>query len=130
MQKRLYALARIWLLMSLLISLSCNLEWGGDDTVSSNIDTCQTVDVELVSVSSGGSQANGNSENPSISSDGQFIAFISEATNLVLNDSNGVKDVFVHDRDTGDTERVSLSSSGTETDDESFADCTRNASSD
>ena len=120
MQKRMYALARIWLLMSLLISLSCNLEWGGDDTVSSNIDTCQTVDVELVSVSSGGSQANGNSENPSISSDGQFIAFISEATNLVLNDSNGVKDVFVHDRDTGDTERVSLSSSGTETDDESF----------
>ncbi|NNL76761.1 MAG: hypothetical protein HKO68_10545, partial [Desulfobacterales bacterium] len=87
MQKRLYALARIWLLMSLFISSSCKLEWGGDDTVSSNIDTCQTVDVELVSVSSGGSQANGNSENPSISSDGQFIAFISEATNLVLNDS-------------------------------------------
>jgi len=120
MRKGLYALARIWLLISLFISLSCKLEWGGDDIDSSNNDNCQSVVVELVSVSSGGSQANGNSENPSISSDGRFIAFISDATNLVSGDTNDVKDVFVHDRDTGDTERVSIASDGTETDDESF----------
>lgn len=45
-----------------------------------------------------GSQSNGGSGTPSISADGRYIAFPSYASNLVPNDTNGVADVFVHDR--------------------------------
>jgi Tol biopolymer transport system component len=65
-----------------------------------------------VSVATGGTQANGNSELPSISADGRFVAFFSSATNLVSGDTNGAVDVFVHDRQTGETSRVSVTSGG------------------
>jgi hypothetical protein len=71
---------------------------------------------ERVSVSSSGVQANGLSEWAVISADGRCVAFSSTASNLVANDTNGCSDVFVHDRSTGTTERVSVSSSGTEGD--------------
>ena len=45
----------------------------------------------------GGVAADGPSFGPSISSDGRFVAFWSEATNLLLSDTNGVSDVFVAD---------------------------------
>lgn len=48
----------------------------------------------------------------SISSDGSLIAFESLATNLVLDDTNGLSDVFVHDRITGRTRRISIDSAG------------------
>ena len=48
----------------------------------------------------------------SMSGDGQFLVFESSATNLVLGDTNGFPDVFVHDRQTGITELVSVTSSG------------------
>jgi hypothetical protein len=67
-----------------------------------------------VSVDSGGAEGNDASNQPSISSSGQFIAFYSYATNLVANDANGVSDVFVHDRSAATTERVSVDSSGNE----------------
>jgi len=69
-----------------------------------------------VSISSGGTQGNGASFLPSISSDGRYVAFLSAASNLVPSDTNGVVDVFVHDRQTGVTERVSVSSGGVQTD--------------
>ena len=70
-------------------------------------------DIELVSVSSSGLQGNGSSGAPvSLSADGRYVAFLSSASNLVAADTNETIDVFVHDRDTGVTERVSLSSSG------------------
>ena len=69
---------------------------------------------ELVSVYSDAIQGNGDSEGPSISSDGRFIAFSSLASNLVSGDTNGLKDVFVRDRQSGVTVRVSLSSDGFE----------------
>ena len=47
-----------------------------------------------------------------ISGDGRYVAFQSLAANLVSNDTNGVEDVFVHDRATGTTTRVSVSSAG------------------
>jgi Tol biopolymer transport system component len=55
-----------------------------------------------VSVDSAGAEGNGNSNFPSISGDGRYVAFESDATNLVGvgNDTNGSTDVFVHDRDT------------------------------
>jgi Tol biopolymer transport system component len=53
---------------------------------------------ERISVTSDGQEAQGDSNLPSISLDGRFVAFTSEAANLVSGDNNGVADVFVHDR--------------------------------
>lgn len=72
----------------------------------------QTGDIERVSVSSLGEEANDWSAHPSISADGRFVAFSSAASNLVANDNNESSDVFVHDRLTGSTERVSVSPGG------------------
>jgi Tol biopolymer transport system component len=72
---------------------------------------------DRVSVDSSGSEANSGSVAPSISADGRYVAFESVATNLVAGDTNGKKDVFVHDRTTGITTRVSVDSSGAEADD-------------
>lgn len=72
----------------------------------------QTNSTERVSVSSAGGQGNGTSYSPSMSADGRFIVFLSTASNLVPGDTNGYWDVFVHDRQTGTTERVNVSSSG------------------
>jgi len=73
----------------------------------------------LISLSNDGSAANDNSYKPSIYSDGRYIAFSSLASNLVNDDTNGVQDIFVHDRSTGVTTRVSVSSTGAEGNDES-----------
>ena len=62
-----------------------------------------------VSVSSSEAQANGDSYLPSISAGGRFVVFASEASNLVRGDTNGVTDVFVRNRTTGTTQRVSVS---------------------
>ncbi len=67
---------------------------------------------QLVSVGSSGTRASGDSWQPSISSDGRFVAFKSGASNLVANDTNDWSDVFVRDRQTGTTQRVSVDSSG------------------
>jgi Tol biopolymer transport system component len=63
---------------------------------------------ELASVSTPGAQGNGRSQIPSISADGRYVAFASEATNLVSGDTNGRVDIFVRDRHAGTTERVSV----------------------
>lgn len=65
-----------------------------------------------VSVASGGTQANSWSRDPSISADGRYVAFESSASNLVQDDTNGTWDVFVHDRHTNQTTRVSVASNG------------------
>lgn len=67
-----------------------------------------------VSVDSNGVQGNDDSRTSRISADGRFVVFDSEATNLVPGDTNGVSDTFVHDRQTGLTTRVSVSSTGEE----------------
>src|SRR5947199_269171 len=71
---------------------------------------------ERVSVASGGTEANGASLSSALSADGRFVAFDSAATDLVAADTNGVSDVFVHDRQTGATERVSVASGGAQGD--------------
>ena len=68
--------------------------------------------ITRVSVDSQGNEANRDSEFPSISSDGRFVAFASRASNLVEEDTNGESDIFVHDRETGETTRVSVDSDG------------------
>jgi Tol biopolymer transport system component len=65
-----------------------------------------------VSVTSSGGEVGGDSARPAISADGRFVAFGSFASNLVPGDTNGDWDVFVHDRQTGSTSRVSVSSGG------------------
>jgi Tol biopolymer transport system component len=67
-----------------------------------------------VSVSSDGGQASGSSVTPAVSDDGRFVAFNSNASNLVPNDTNSVNDVFVHDLETRATTRVSVDSLGNE----------------
>jgi hypothetical protein len=73
-----------------------------------------------VSVSSTGTQANDDSYGPALSGDGRYVAFASDGSNLVRGDTNGVGDVFVHDRSTGQTSRVSVSSTGTQANSWSF----------
>ena len=66
-----------------------------------------------VSIDSNGVEGNLQSGNfIDISANGQIVAFASEATNLVPEDTNRLSDVFVHDRQTGQTTRVSVSSAG------------------
>lgn len=74
----------------------------------------QTGVTTRVSVRSNGTEANGMSTSPAISADGRFVAFYSDASNLLNGDSNGFGDIFVHDRQTGETRRVSVDSSGAE----------------
>ncbi len=80
----------------------------------------QTSKTQLVSLSSNGIQANSDSSGPSISADGRFIAFLSSANNLVTDDTNGYPDIFVHDMQTGLTERVSISSEGAQANESSM----------
>jgi Tol biopolymer transport system component len=68
--------------------------------------------VKLVSTSASGAQGNGVSENPQISSDGRYVAFESQATNLVAGDGNGSMDVFVKDMTTGAVQLVSVTNAG------------------
>ena len=76
---------------------------------------------ERVSVGPNGAQGNAGSASPALSADGRFVAFGSDATNLVPGDTNGEADVFVHDRRTGTTERVSVGPGGGQGNGESFS---------
>lgn len=88
------------------------------------------VATELASKTDGGGAGNDNSGAdwngnlvptfagwaPAISDDGRFVAFVSWASNLVARDTNLVSDVFVRDRQSGSTTRVSVTSSGAQVD--------------
>lgn len=79
-----------------------------------------TGSVERVSLSSAGVEGNGDSILPALSGDGRFVGFKSLANNLVAGDLNDVVDVFVFDRQTRTTERVSVSMTGGNANDFSF----------
>ena len=76
--------------------------------------------LERISLSSNGTQADGDSMFPAISADGRYVAFQSSAANLVNGDINGVEDIFVHDNQTGETRLISINSSGTQANGGSF----------
>ena len=78
--------------------------------------------IDRVSVDSSGGEGNNQSASSfdALSDDGQVVAFESFASNLVVGDTNGKRDVFFHDRTTGETRRVSVDSSGAEGNDRSF----------
>ena len=69
-----------------------------------------------VSVGPGGAQAISASLHPTISADGRYVAFDSNAMNLVAGDTNGVPDVFVRDQLDETTSRISVGSGDTEAD--------------
>ncbi len=72
-----------------------------------------TEQLSRVSVTGAGEQANGPASSAALSADGRFVAFSSDATNLVPKDRNRHRDVFVLDRASGAVRLVSLASDGT-----------------
>lgn len=69
--------------------------------------------VERASIAFDGGEAGGGvSYEPSLSPDGRYVALVSEAANLVSNDTNGLSDVFVRDRLLGTNERLSVGPTG------------------
>lgn len=66
----------------------------------------------LVSVATDGNLSNNSSGRAAISADGRWVAFMSAADNLVPDDTNFQWDVFLHDRQTGTTTRVSVQPGG------------------
>lgn len=105
-------------------SFASNMVPGDTNTcaLGSNVFSCPDVflrdledgSIERVSVATGGGQSDGWSSTPDVTPDGRFVTFQSDATNLAEIDTNMERDVFVHDRATGVTERVSVSSHGGE----------------
>ena len=76
---------------------------------------------EIISKSSQGEIGNSSSRRASVSADGRIIVFQSSADNLVPGDTNGKLDIFTHDRQTGVTERVSVSTNGQQSNERSFS---------
>jgi Tol biopolymer transport system component len=68
----------------------------------------QAAETTRVSLGPYRAQGNGASFTPAISGSVRFVAFASDASNLVPGDTNGASDIFVHDRQTATTTRVSL----------------------
>ena len=72
----------------------------------------ERVGAEVVVEVNGG---NNESNSPSVSEDGRFVAFESSASNLVGGDLNDTTDIFVYDRDTGSNELLTLGANGDST---------------
>ena len=92
---------------------SANLQLiAGDDNGLSDVFTSRGGSIRRVSEAGGGAETNGFSDQPALSADGRFLAYRSEATNLVSdNDQVATWDVFVTAL-SGGTERVSLGLGG------------------
>jgi Tol biopolymer transport system component len=119
-------------------ALSANGRFVAFESSATNLvprDTNRTADVfvrdlrrgrtERVDVSSSGRQSandrtNNGSNAPVISASGRFVAFHSYAPNLVRGDTNRLPDIFVHDRRTEKTTRVSISTAGQQANQESL----------
>lgn len=109
------------------LAISLDGRYVAFDSVATNLaagDTNGTSDVFVhdrqtgittrVSVDGAGNQGNGGSYAAAMSADGRYVAFHSSASNLFPGDTNDWADVFVHDRQTGSTSRVSVDSTGTQ----------------
>jgi Tol biopolymer transport system component len=80
----------------------------------------QTGTTTRLSIASDGTEGNDGSGHPALSGDGRYVAFTSPAENLTEVDPNGdLSDVFIHDRQTGTTRRVSVASDGSTANDQS-----------
>ncbi len=129
--------------ITILISVSDNGTKGNDDSYNPNIsddgqyvafesratnlvpndaNSCTDIFIRdrqanttsIISVSDNGTQGNGGSEQPCLSSDGRYVAFRSVADNLVPDDSNYTGDVFLRDRQANTTTRINIASGGSQ----------------
>lgn len=90
-----------------------NLSAPTNATISDNQGLATIVNDDVVVTERIGVQGDGASQGfPSVSADGRYVTFSSSASNLVVGDTNGVADIFVVDRQTGATQRVSVDSGG------------------
>ncbi|HYF50417.1 MAG TPA: hypothetical protein VEJ63_13490 [Planctomycetota bacterium] len=101
-------------------SSASNLVPGGSTTRQVYLRDLTTGNIELVSVNLSGGPGNGFSYQAHISADGRYVSFTSAATDLVSGDTNAQDDIFVRDRQTGTTQRISLAAGGGQTDGASF----------
>lgn len=87
----------------------------GDDTNGFDdifVHDRQSGETRRVSLGRGGAQVRGASFFPALSADARYVAFASEAPDVVSGDTNGTTDVFVHDRQSGVTARASVGPGG------------------
>lgn len=68
----------------------------------------------LISHNNSGVIGNQPSQSPTISADGRYVTYMSYADNLVIGDTNGVADIFLYDRQSDTTRRISVDSNGNE----------------
>ena len=71
---------------------------------------------ELISRTARGGAGNASSDSPALSDDGRYVVFASDASNLVSGDNNASRDIFLRDRQSSITTRVSVSSLGAQAD--------------
>jgi Tol biopolymer transport system component len=80
-----------------------------DDQLMIRVYELATSQTEVVSKASSGEEANNDSRHPTISSDGRYVAFSTRASNLAAGDTNNDHDIYVHDRTTAQTTKISTS---------------------
>lgn len=106
------------------VTFSSDAAWAASDTNETYdvyVRDRQAHVTKLVSGGLGGAlQGQAWSAGPAISADGRYVTFESAASNLVVNDTNGAWDVFVYDMVANTTERVSVTTSGGEANDDSY----------
>lgn len=90
---------------------------GADDIFLHDLQLAKTT---RISVDSGGADANGDSLTPVVSNNGEYVAFASDATDLVVSDGNGFRDIFLRDVAAGTTTLLSSDSGGGDSDGPSF----------
>jgi PKD repeat protein len=94
----------------------------GDNNDSGDVfvyDRIQAI-TQRISVNNANVEGNDASYFPQISANGRYVSFASSADNLVPNDTNGYYDIFLYDRTASSIERISVTSTGEEADNNSF----------
>lgn len=91
----------------------------GDSNGLEDVFLADREDGSIVRIEGFHGQPNGSSRFPRLSADGRWLVYTSLASNLIDDDSNQAADIYLYDRDTGDTRRVSVASDGTQADGDS-----------
>jgi Tol biopolymer transport system component/chitodextrinase len=91
-----------------------------ESTVTESVYALTGGALSKISVTQDGSPSTGDSQTASVSGDGTKVAFVSNASNLVAGDTNNSADIFLHDRTTGVTKRVSMGLGNAQTNGHSY----------
>jgi len=93
-------------------SMATNLDGGGGFSNIFLFNTNSGIMERITVPAPAATNPNGNSVIPDISDDGRYVVFVSGATNLIPNDTNGVDDIFVRDRTNSTYTRISQDTGG------------------